>query len=66
MGREALNQELLDLGAPKYWHTEERRPATMSEIQDYEDIGSLFADSDVTFNIRRSDVGRAFQMARHS
>ena len=38
MGREALNQELLDLGAPKYWHTEERRPATMSEIQDYEDI----------------------------
>ena len=35
MGREALNQELLDLGAPKYWHTEERRPATMSEIQDY-------------------------------
>ena len=61
MGREALNQELLDLGAPKYWHTEERRPATMSEIQDYEDIGSLFADSDVTFNIRESTLEERFK-----
>ena len=61
MGREALNQELLDLGAPKYWHTEERRPATMSEIQDYEDIGSLFADSDVTFNIREATLEERFK-----
>ena len=61
MGREALNQELLDLGAPKYWHGEECRPATTSEIQGYEDIISLFSDSDVTFKIREATLEERFK-----
>ena len=28
IGKEALNKELLGLGAPRYWHKEEDRPAT--------------------------------------
>lgn len=61
MGREALNQELLDLGAPQYWHEEELRPATDSEIQFYKDASSFFAGSDVTFKIRETTLEERFK-----
>lgn len=59
MGREALNQELLDLGAPKYWHKEEDRPATGEEVAGYEDLASLFSEEE--FKIREATLEERFK-----
>ena len=47
IGKEALNKELLGLGAPRYWHKEEDRPATAEEIAGYESLASLFAGEEM-------------------
>lgn len=47
IGKEALNKELLGLGAPRYWHKEEDRPATAEEIAGYESLASLFAEEEM-------------------
>lgn len=59
IGRETLNQELLDLGAPKYWHKEEDRPATGEEVVGYEDLASLFSEED--FKIREATLEERFK-----
>lgn len=59
IGEDELNQELLDLGAPKYWHIEEDRPATKDEGEDYEGIGSLFSDE--VFKIREATLEERFK-----
>lgn len=59
MGREALNRELLDLGAPKYWHKEQDRPATGEEVAGYEDLASLFSEED--FKIREATLEERFK-----
>lgn len=59
MGRETLNQELLDLGAPKYWHKEELRPATEEEAVGYEDMASLFSEDDL--RIREATLEERFK-----
>ncbi|HFE9182467.1 TPA: MobV family relaxase, partial [Streptococcus agalactiae] len=47
IGKEALNKELLGLGAPRYWHKEEDRPATAEEIAGYESLASLFSGEEM-------------------
>lgn len=59
MSREAFNQELLELGAPFYWHKEEDRPATEEEVSGYEDLASLFSEED--FRIREATLEERFK-----
>lgn len=59
IGEETLNQELLKLGAPQYWHKEEDRPATEEEVAGYESIASLFSEED--FKIRNATLEERFK-----
>lgn len=59
IGEEALNQELLGLGAPRYWHEEEERPATDDEVEWYESLEALFSDEE--FNIREATLEERFK-----
>ncbi len=59
IGKEALNKELLGLGAPRYWHKEEDRPATVEEIAGYESLASLFSEEE--FKIREATLEERFK-----
>lgn len=59
IGRESFDQELLELGAPFYWHKEEDRPATEEEVSGYEDLASLFSEKD--FRIREATLEERFK-----
>lgn len=59
IGEEALNKELLGLGAPQYWHREEDRPATTEEISGFESLFSLFSEEE--FKIREATLEERFK-----
>lgn len=59
MERVSFNQELLELGAPQYWHREKNRPATEEEVAGYESIAALFSEED--FKIREATLEERFK-----